>query len=229
MKSKRGKYVILAAFFFVAFIVYTILVTKIDVQPIGPLGSSVGFASINAKFAKLVPPNEVWYEMTQLMGYLSILICALFAVVGAIQLFKEKSILKVNKDILCLGALYATCIAMYVLFEFVAINYRPVLEEGMLSASYPSSHTVLGVCVFASLAVEIKRNIVDARAPIFMMGCYGMICLMIGGRMLSGWHWLSDIIGACIISCAFFFGFLAILPERKCARDLAAEVFGEKS
>ena len=228
MKSKRGIYGIIAAFFFVAFIVYTILVTRIDVQPIGPLGSNVGFATMNAKFAALVPANEVWYEMTQLMGYLSMFICALFGLVGAIQLFKEKSIMKVNKDILCLGALYSICIAMYVLFEFVEINVRPVLEDGMLSASYPSSHTVLGICVFASLAVEIKRNITDARAPIFKMGCYGMICLMVGGRMLSGWHWISDIIGACIISCAFIFGFLAILPERKCARDLAAEVFDRK-
>lgn len=228
MKSKRGRNVILAAAFFIAFIVYTILVMRVDVQPIGPLGSSVGFASFNAKVAEMAPPNEVWYEMTQLMGYISILICALFAVVGAIQLFQTKSLLKVNKDIICLGVLYAVCIAFYVLFTFVTINCRPVLENGVLESSYPSSHTVLGICVFASLAVEIKRNIHDARAIIFEYGCYGFICLMVAGRILSGWHWASDIVGACILSAAFVSGFKAILPETKCAKDLAAEYFGDK-
>ena len=216
MKSKRIFKIILAIILFAAFGVYTYLVQTYDVAAVGPLGSQVGFASFNKRIADSITPNEMLYELTQLLGYFSIFICLIFAFIGAKQLFTRKSLKKVDPDIICLGILYSLAIAAYVIFDIVAINYRPVLEDGMLAASYPSSHTVLGIVVFGSLLIEIKRRIKDrTKAFIEEIACLAMIAIIIGARMLSGWHWMTDITGGVILSCALLATFKAILPEMK--------------
>lgn len=216
MKSKRVIYIVAAIIFFALFGVYMYMVQTYDVQAIGPLGSEVGFASFNKSIAEACPPNEIMYELTQLLGYFSIFICAVFGVIGAKQLFTEKSLKKVDPDLICLGILYILAIIAYVVFTKVVINYRPVLEDGVLEASFPSSHTVLGNVVFASLLIEIKRKIKDPlKVLIGTIGCLAMITIIIGGRFLSGWHWASDITGGVILSIALIFVFLAILPEQK--------------
>ncbi len=215
MKSKRVIFIIAAAIFFALFGVSIYLVQNYDVQAIGPLGSEIGFASFNKSIADACPPNEIMYEMTQLLGYFSIFVCAVFGVIGAKQLFTTKSLKKVDPDLICLGILYILAILAYVIFSKVAINYRPVLEDGVLEASFPSSHTVLGVVVFASLLIEIRRKVKDPlRSLIGKIGCLFMIAIIVGGRFLSGWHWATDIISGIILSIALIFTFLAILPEK---------------
>ena len=215
MKTKRVIYIICAAVFFALFFVYMHLVQTYDVQAIGPMGSEVGFATFNKSIADACPPNEIMYEMTQLIGYLSIFICATFGVIGAKQLFTEKSLKKVDPDLICLGILYILAIIAYVVFSKVVINYRPVLEDEVLESSFPSSHTVLGIVVFASLLIEIGRKIKDpVKALIEKVACLFMIALTVGGRFLSGWHWATDITGGVILSIALIFVFLSILPEK---------------
>ncbi len=216
MKSKRVIYIFAAIVFFALFFAYMHFVQTYDVQAIGPLGSEVGCATFNKSIADSCPPNKVMYELTQLLGYFSIFICAVFGVIGAKQLFTEKSLKKVDPDLICLGILYILAIIAYVIFTKVVINYRPVLEDGVLKSSFPSSHTVLGNVVFASLLIEIKRKIKDPlKVLIGTIGCLAMITIIIGGRFLSGWHWATDIVGAVILSTALIFVFLAILPKQK--------------
>ncbi|MBQ6129654.1 MAG: hypothetical protein IJI51_08345 [Lachnospiraceae bacterium] len=45
------------------------------------------------------------------------------------------------------------------LFEMVPINYRPVLIEGRLEASYPSSTTLLVLSVMPTLKFQADRRI----------------------------------------------------------------------
>ena len=215
MKSKRVIYIIGALVFFALFGVFMYMAQNYDVQAIGPLGSEVGFATFNKSVAEAFPQNDIMYELTQLLGYFSIFICAVFGCIGAKQLFTTKSLKKVDPDLICLGILYILAIISYVIFTKVVINYRPILEEGVLEASFPSSHTVLGNVVFASLLIEIKRRVKDPlKVLIGTIGCLAMITIIIGGRLLSGWHWASDITAGVILSIALIFVFLAILPER---------------
>jgi len=150
------------------------------------------------------------------LGLLSIFICGLFGLIGLKQWIERKNILNVDHDILCMGIFYAVCIMVYVLFTKVAVNYRPVLENGVLEPSYPSSHTILGICVFASMIIETVRKVKDpSKALIYELSSMGMILLCIVCRFLSGMHWATDIIGGIILSLALICMFLAILPPRE--------------
>ena len=216
MKKKKLIYGALAILFLICFGVFIYFLKTYDVQPIGPQGTEVGFASFNKSVADSIMINDLLYEMTKLLGLLSIFICLIFAAMGAKQLFERKSLLKVDRDIICLGVLYSLAIISYVLFQKIVINYRPILEDGELAASFPSSHTVLSIVVFVSLLFEINRRVNDPlRALIGEISCLFMVCLAVGGRLLSGWHWATDIIGGIILSTALIFIFLAILPEKE--------------
>jgi len=128
---------------FLLFGVYTFLIKTVDVQPIGPLGSSVGFASINGPVSNFIGYSEFWYEFTQILGWFAILVCGIFGLIGLSQWVHRKNILKVDVRIITLGFFYILVISIYVFFLFVAVNYRPVLSDGELEASFPSSHTML--------------------------------------------------------------------------------------
>ena len=83
------------------------------------------------------------------------------------------------------------------------MNYRPVLEDGVLEASYPSSHTILSICVCAS-SLMISKDIFKKEkfTKILNICTYILMFGIIVTRVLSGVHWLTDIVGAILISLA---------------------------
>ena len=149
MKKKRKDIFVCGGLFAVA-IIYTILVKYIDVQAIGPKDSLVGFATINKFIFNLTGVNMVWYSITDWLGFVPLIIAFIYAMIGLVQMIKRKNILKVDKEILGLGVFYIIVIGLYILFETYIINYRPTLMDGILEASYPSSHTLLSVCICGS-------------------------------------------------------------------------------
>ena len=214
-KSKKIISAICALVFYAGFAIFTYFVKNFDLQEIAPDGSLVGFASLNLACKAQFGASELWYEITEILGWFAIFICLVFAGIGLYQFIKGRGIAKVDKDIICMGILYLICIIAYIVFAKITINVRPVFEsDGSLESSYPSSHTILAICVFASLLIEIARRIKDpAKALLEEISCMGIIFITVTGRFLSGAHWASDIIGGIIISIAFIFTFLAILPE----------------
>ena len=206
---------------FIVFIVYTAAVKFVDVQPIGPLGSSVGFAKLNGAAAELFPYNATWYSITKYLGYAAILICLFFGGIGFLELVQRKSLRRVDTRILIQGGFYIVVICFYVLFEKLIINYRPVLEEGALEASYPSSHTVLAVCVFLStvLYYGIGLPLTDSRwngirhGQIRILAAVMIVLtlVMVFGRLFSGVHWLTDIVGGVLLSAALLSGYIAVM------------------
>ena len=70
------------------------------------------------------------YTVTDWLGLVPIAFCLGFAIFGLAQWIKRKSLLKVDLSILALGGFYLLVMATYVLFEYVVINYRPVLIYG---------------------------------------------------------------------------------------------------
>ena len=218
--SKRRKLFIATGIIFAIAVIYTLLVKYYDVAAIGPDNSKVGFAGINAVVHKMLPYNETWYKITKYLGVIPFLICAFYGLQGLIQLIKHKSLKKVDKRLIFLLLFYILMGVTYIFFEKVIINYRPVLEDGVLEASFPSSHTVLAVCICASSLLISKYYIKDTKIlKIFDSLTYILMIVLVVGRLISGVHWLTDIMGGIIISTFLVFLYYLFIYTHKKVRD----------
>ena len=198
---ERNKHsLITPAVLFAVFVLYTAAVALIDVKPVGQMNSNVGMATINKALSDAIGVHMIWYDITNILGILALLIAAFFGVVGVIQLVTRKSLLKVDRDIIILGCFYVIVIVCYVLFDHFAINYRPVMLEDTLEASYPSSHTMLAVCVMSTAICQLKWKMRDEHVSRIVQGVLAvLIVLTVAGRMISGVHWFTDIIGGVLL------------------------------
>ena len=98
------------------------------------------------------------YTITDWLGLVPIAVCIGFGMLGLMQWIRRKSITKVDRDILLLGGYYILVILGYLIFEMIPINYRPILIEGAMEASYPSSTTLLVLSVMPTLLFQINRR-----------------------------------------------------------------------
>ena len=198
MKNKKN--ILICILLVLLSIIYTLLVKYVDTSTIGPNGSVVGFSSLNSFVFNLTGNNMTLYKITEILGIIPILIALMYAVIGLIQVIDRKS-LKVDKELIALGILYIIVILIYVFFEKCIINYRPVLIDGILEASYPSSHTLLSICICGS-ALLINKYLFNNKKIYKYINIISIISmvLIVLGRLLSGVHWASDIIGSIIIS-----------------------------
>jgi membrane-associated phospholipid phosphatase len=202
MKKKKKDILVCGGLCAIA-IIYTILVKYIDVQAIGPKDSLVGFATINKFIFNFTGVNMEWYSITDWLGFVPLVIAFIYAVIGSTQMIKRKSILKVDKEILGLGVFYIIVIGLYIFFETYIINYRPTLINGILEVSYPSSHTLLSICICGSSLMINKylfsnKNFFKVENIISILS----ILVIVIGRFISGVHWFTDIVGAILISIA---------------------------
>lgn len=201
MNKENKKIFLVAVFFLASFILWTVLIRLIDVKEIGPQNSSVGFATLNGFFHSLTGVNMTLYTITDWLGLVPIAVCFGFGILGLIEWIKRKNILKVDFSILILGLFYIVTIAVYLFFEEVVINYRPVLINGYLEASYPSSTTTLVTCVMPTAIMQFNAHIKNKilRKIVCLIIC-AFIAFMVIGRLISGVHWLTDIIGGALLS-----------------------------
>lgn len=204
MKVKIIRNFIISAVFFAMFLTLTVLVTTVDVQPIGPKNTEIGLSTMNAFFRDRLGASDIWYSITTWMGNIALLVVGCFGLLGLVQLIKRKSFFKVDFQILLLGAFYIIVGLVYVIFEFMVINYRPILMDGALEASYPSSHTVLGASVMLAAIVFFHTTVPQKKKLLIPIDifCILFTVVMETGRLLSGIHWFSDIIAGLLISFA---------------------------
>jgi len=205
MKDARNKQLLAGFVMLAAFVSWTILIRHIDVQSAGPNGTAVGFAGFNVWFHRLTGVHMVIYTVTDWLGLIPIIICMCFGCLGFAQLIKRKSLLRVDSDILMLGAYYVLVILCYLLFEMVPINYRPILIDGNLEASYPSSTTLLVLSVMPTLKYQTDRRIASqiSRKTITIF-VIAFSAFMVIGRLISGVHWATDIAGSFFLSSGLF-------------------------
>lgn len=189
---------------FLAFVIFTIMVTSIDVKPIGPEQSTVGFAALNKFMSGLFGLNLFWYKVTGVLGGVAIAVALGFGGFGLYQLVRGKSIRKVDDRIILLGVFYALVLVFYLFFEFVIINYRPVILSEGLEASYPSSHAMLVICIMAAAMLQFHHYLRDRKNWVLAtdIGCGLIIAVTVIGRIVSGVHWFTDIIAGAILSAA---------------------------
>lgn len=211
MKLKK-KNIIVSICLIMLSVIYTILVKYVDVAPIGPKASSVGFSTLNKFVFNFLGRSNIWYNITEVLGMISILIALFYALIGLYKLIKNKSILKIDKEIIILGIFYFVVLLVYLFFEKVIINYRPVLVKGVLEASYPSSHTMLSICICLS-AIIINNKLYKNMRISKIINTLSIIIMITTtvGRLLSGMHWVSDILGGIIISICLSYIFKTVI------------------
>ena len=152
------------------------------------------------------------YTITDWLGLVPLGFIMGFALLGLIQWIKRKHLSKVDYNILILGGFYIVVMAVYVLFETLVVNYRPVLIGEILEASYPSSTTMLVMCVMPTaimqLNVRIKNNVLKRFVASAIIA---FIVFMVIGRLVSGVHWFTDIIGGALLSTGLVLMYRAII------------------
>ena len=163
MQKKLKKYLIITGGLFLIFILFTVMVKTVDVQPVGPDRSKVGLASVNQCVFKFFGVNLLWYDITDWLGVFAIVFALGFAVLGLFQLIKRKSIQKVDCRILLLGVFYVMVIAVYLFFEVVVVNDRPIILSESLEASFPSSHVMFVNCIMATAMLQFHYYLRDKK------------------------------------------------------------------
>lgn len=200
-----------------AFALWTVLIMLVDVQAVGSNDSKVGFATFNTWFHRLTGVHMALYTVTDWLGLVPIVVCMGFGCLGLYQLIKRKSLFKVDADILILGGYYILVIFTYLFFEMVPINYRPILIDGFLEASYPSSTTLLVLSVMPTLVFQVNRRCDNRRMKRITMILVGLFsAFMVIGRLISGVHWATDIIGSILLS----FGLFSLYQSAVAATDM---------
>ena len=187
------------------FVGWTVLIQTVDVRPVGVNGTNIGFAAINTWFHRLTGVHMALYTVTDWLGLVPIAVCIGFGILGLVQWVRRKRIAKVDTDILLLGGYYILVILGYLIFEMIPINYRPILIDGAMEASYPSSTTLLVLSVMPTLLFQVNRR--AKRQTVRRMTAAFVVlfsAFMVIGRLVAGVHWLTDIVGSVLLSAGLY-------------------------
>ena len=205
MNSSKREGFIWSGCLLLAFVLWTLLIQTVDVQPVGVNGTNVGFVAVNTWFHRLTGVHMGLYTVTDWLGLVPIAICTGFGLFGLIQWIRRKSITKVDRDILLLGGYYILVIMGYLIFEMIPINYRPILIDGAMEASYPSSTTLLVLSVMPTLLFQINRRAKSQKVRrITAVFVLLFSAFMVMGSLVAGVHWLTDIVGAVLLSAGLY-------------------------
>ena len=205
MKTEYRKALAAGCAAMLAFGIWTLLVRFLDVQPAGVNGTDVGFAAVNTWVHQLTGEHLTLYRITDFAEWLCILIAAGFGALGCVQLFQRKSLKKVDPDLVLLGVYFLAVLLFYAVFNKIHINYRPLLIDGEMEESYPSSTTLLALSVMPVTAFQVRRRAGRSAACRWVLVfCSLFAVLMTAARLISGVHWLTDILGSVILSAGLY-------------------------
>ena len=187
------------------FALWTALVQLVDVQPVGQNGTDIGFAAFNTWFHELTGVHMGLYAVTDWLGLVPVAVCLWFGVLGAAQLVRRRNMLKVDPDLLLLGVHYVVVAVAYLAFEMFPVNYRPIPIDGVMEASYPSSTTLLVLGVMPTLTYQVAQRMKDTSAKGAVIASVAVFsALMVIGRLVSGVHWATDIVGSVLLASGLF-------------------------
>lgn len=227
---KNKKWIISTSVVSVIALVYTILIAFVDRNAIGANDSVVGFSKINKYFLDLLKFNNAFYNITKYTGIIIILIAVIYMIIALIELIKRKKYKEVDSELIFAGVFYIALIIIYFVFELLKINYRPILMDGVLEPSYPSSHTMLAVFICVTALLINKKIIKNTPLKITI----DTITIIIGlvtviGRIISGVHWITDIIGGILISTALVLGYVLAIKIAEIKRNDKQSISNSKS
>ena len=184
--------------------------------------TKLGFSWLNLKGHNALDYDSTFFKLSEYLGYVTLLAAAALGCFWLYQLIRTKSILKVDPCLNATVATFALLALFYVIFELLHLNYRPVVLEGELEASYPSTHTLLGCVVFGCGAMVFRDTIKDkSLARSLSVLCWVLAFVLVLFRTLSGVHWISDILGGLLLSAALlcFAVFMRKLQENAAQKE----------
>lgn len=198
----------------ILFLLLIVLVRTVDVAAIGAAGTSIGLSCINGAVHTLFGVSTFWYDVTTILGVVALFVVPVFGLLGLYQLIQRKNLFAVDKEILALGGLYVVMAVVYVFFEKVIVNYRPILMPDAVEAeaSFPSSHTML-ICVIMGSAAMLLKKYIQNETLRFVLGmiCNIIMAVTVIGRLICGVHWFTDILGGVLISAVLLFLYSAVV------------------
>ena len=228
MKESK-KTLIFSIIFTVLAVAFTVVVKFVNVRPATLENSPVGLASLNEKVRTLFQYNEqginpTWDKITDLALAALFVVAAYFVILGIVQLVRRKSLKKVDRELKLLAGFYVILGAIYLFFEkLLVINYRPVLIDGALEASYPSSH-VLFALALAGSAILLTRNYIKPKFATIINLAIALLALVVTfGRLLAGVHWFTDVMGSILISATLISLFATVLKKSASKTDAKPE------
>ena len=177
-------------------IIFIILLKSVDVRCNSINNSCIGLYTINHYFFNKIGVNMFFYNITDYLGIIPILLSFIYAFIGVKQLIKRK----VNREIIILGLFYVLVLLVYILFEKCIINFRPILIDGVLEASFPSSHTLISICFFGSSIIINNRLFKNIITKVLNIISLIISIIIVVFRFISGVHWFTDILGGILIS-----------------------------
>lgn len=201
MKKRNQKSFYTGVGLIILFALWTTALYFVDVRAVGPQDCSVGFSTLNTLIHRFIGVHLSLYTITDWLGLVPICIMVGFGILGTSQWVKRKSIFKVDYSILTLGVFYIAVMLAYILFEIFVVNYRPILIDGRLEASYPSSTTMLVMSVMPTAVMQFNMRIKNNTLRKYTSLVISVFtAFMVIGRLISGVHWASDIIGGALLS-----------------------------
>ena len=206
---KKNWKLLIGAGCFALFLLLIVLLKTVGVETDPATGKEIGLSGLNFAVRDAIGLRMRWYDLTEYLGYFAIASAAAFAVWAIVRFCLSRfDLRKMGFDFLVLGALYLAVVCFYCFFELVVINYRPVLLEGVAEASFPSSHTMISITVFVSAARILHRRFLPTVSPVlFSLPFWALAAFVTVGRLVSGVHWLTDIIGGVLLSLSLIFLF----------------------
>lgn len=196
------------------FVLLIVAVTNIDVQPVGPLETEIGLAALNTAVNHFFDADPAWSVFTDGLLAVAFAVACGFAALGLYQLFRRRSLRRVDPDLYLLASTYAVCVVLYLLFELFVVNYRPVLMNGELEASFPSSHTLFIVCIMGTAIHQFFHRIRSALWCGIAISASGLvIALAVISRLMCGVHWFTDILGGLLLGSALVLTYIGLTQQ----------------
>lgn len=143
-----------------------------------------------------------WEKATDVILIASLVVLAVFAILGLCQWISRRSLKKVDKTLLFMPIPLAIMAAVYVIFDkFLVIATRP---NGSGESSFPSSHVMVVATIFALAAIALPRYIKSkTTCALFDFVMLAMLVLVCVGRVAANMHWITDVIGGLGFAAAF--------------------------
>ena len=202
----------------ILFCLLIVLLKSIDVTNAGPQGTAIGLSGINTAVHGWTGLNMAWYRITSILGYLVIAAAGILMLYSLYRAFRMKGQDHTARSLICLFILYLATAVLYVFFEKTVINWRPEILPGTTEpeASFPSTHTMLAIAVMGSAATLLPAMIKNRHLRIAAQSAaVTIMVLTVIGRLLSGVHWLTDILGGILLGAALVFAFRAVIGKKE--------------
>ena len=199
-KKRTSIFFITGAILLLVFLVFTVLIKTVDLAEFPPTRSEIGLSSLNCAVFEAIGTNDLAYKISEALGLLVLIIPFVFAVLSLVEWIKKKSLKRIDCDLWILFISYALTLAFYCLFELIVVNYRPILIDGSLEASYPSSHTLLAIVIGGSALLQIIQRLKKKQIKIPLLCLISLLTVAVPLlRLLSGVHWITDIVAAVLL------------------------------